>query len=321
MIGRLGKTPPFRGPDGEITSGSIAEIAYRRLGGFDQWVMIRGESVANPPLILLHGGPGLSETGFFRSFNAPLEQSFTVVYWDQRGAGKSFDRGIPRSSMTVQQFMSDLDELVDAVCERLGKRKVAIFGHSWGSALGVLYAAQQIGDWAAGESASYAFALAEAQRRRNRRAVRKLRAIGPPPYPAKAVFTERTWLSRFEGRMRPRALWKVGRAVLGGHESSILELPGTWRGFRFSMDAMWAEVSRLNLIELAPALQMPVFFLLGRNDHWVSPATSASYFDALNTPAKKLVWFEHSGHEPFVDEPAKFNAEMTRLVRPALPSD
>jgi pimeloyl-ACP methyl ester carboxylesterase len=320
LIRRLGKTPPFRGPDGEITSGSIAEIAYRRLGGLDQWVMIRGESVANPPLILLHGGPGWSETGFFRYFNAPLEQSFTAVYWDQRGAGKSFDRAIPRSSMKVEQFISDLDELVDAVCERLGKRKVAIFGHSWGSALGVLYAAHfpekvagyvgsgQIGDWAAAESASYEFALAEAQRRGNRRAIRKLRGIGPPPYPAKAVFTERTWLSRFEGQMRPRALWKVGRAVLGAHESSIFELPRTWRGFRFSMDAMWAEVSRLNLIELAPALQMPVFFFLGRNDHWVSPATSSCYFDALAAPSKKLVWFEHSGHEPFVDEPAKFNA-------------
>ena len=109
--------------------------------------------------------------------------------------------------------------------------------------------------------------------------------------------------------------------MLGGRESSILELPGTWRGFRFSIDAMWAEVSRLNLIELAPALQMPVFFFLGRNDHWVPPAISAAYFDALAAPSKKLVWFEHSGHEPFVDEPAKFNAAMARVVRPALPSD
>jgi pimeloyl-ACP methyl ester carboxylesterase len=95
-MGHLGRTPSFRGPDGELVSGSIAEIAYRRLGGLDQWVMIRGEIVANPALIMLHGGPGLSETALFRHFNAPLEKSFTVVYWDQRGAGKSFDRHIPR---------------------------------------------------------------------------------------------------------------------------------------------------------------------------------------------------------------------------------
>ena len=332
-MNHLGKTPPFRGPHGDLVPGSIAEVAYRRLGGLDQWVMIRGESVANPPLVLLHGGPGLSETGLFRYFNAPLERSFTAVYWDQRGAGKSFDPAIPRSSMTVEQLIFDLDELVEAVRARLGKTSVAIFGHSWGSALGVLYASRfpekveayvgsgQIGDWPAGELSSYEFALAEAQRLGNARAVSKLRSIGPPPYTAEAVFTQRTWLSRFEGRMTPRALWKLGRAILGSQESSIFELPSSWRGFRFSMNAMWAEVSRLNLIKLAPTLQMPVFFLLGRNDHWVPPETSLAYFDSLAAPSKRLVWFEHSGHEPFVDEPAKFNAAMTDLVRPALPSN
>jgi hypothetical protein len=89
-------TPPFVGPHGESISGSIAEIAYHRLGGIEQWVLVRGENVANPPLILLHGGPGLNETALFRYFNAPLEKSFTVVHWDQRGAGKSFDPAIPR---------------------------------------------------------------------------------------------------------------------------------------------------------------------------------------------------------------------------------
>src|SRR6202521_1698772 len=145
--------------------------------------MIRGESLANPPLILLHGGPGFSEMRLFRHFNAPLEKSFTVVNWDQRGAGKSFDRKISKSSMTVEQFITDLDELVGAVRKRLGKDKVAIYGHSWGSALGVLYAARfpdkvaayagsgQIGDWPASEASSYAYVLAEAERRNDLKAL------------------------------------------------------------------------------------------------------------------------------------------------------
>jgi pimeloyl-ACP methyl ester carboxylesterase len=332
-VRRLGRTPAFRGSHGEVVPGSIAEVTYRRLGGLGQWVMIRGQSVANPPLILLHGGPGWGETALFRHFNAPLENRFTAVYWDQRGAGKSYDPRVSPSSMTVEQFISDMNELIDAVCERLGKRKVAIFGHSWGSVLGVLYAARfpekvaayvgsgQIGDWPAAESASYEFALAEAQRLGNRRALSKLRAIGSPPYGADAVFAERTWSLRLSGGMRPQALWKVGRAVLGGQESSIMELASAWRGFHFSMNAMWAEVSRLNLIELVPALQMPVFFLLGRRDPWVPPQTSVAYFDALTAPVKKLVWFERSGHEPFADEPGKFNATMADLVRPVLLPD
>jgi pimeloyl-ACP methyl ester carboxylesterase len=92
------------------------------------------------------------------------------------------------------------------------------------------------------------------------------------------------------------------------------------RGFRWSLDAMWSEVSRLNLIELAPAVHTPVFFFLGRKDRWVPAEISVAFIDALTAPSKTLVWFEESGHEPFMDEPAKFNAAMTELVRPVLSS-
>jgi len=329
----LGTTPPFRGIGGEPLPGSIAEVAYIRLGGVEQWVMIRGENIQNPPLIMLHGGPGLGETGFFRHYNAPLERAFTIVYWDQRGAGKSADPSIPRSSMTLEQFLSDLNELVDTVCKRLGKTKVVLFGHSWGSVLGILYAARypqkvaayvgsgQVGDWAAGEAASYAFALAEAQRRGKRKAERQLLAIGEPPYGASEVFIERTWLSRLEGRMRPRALLELARALLSVKESSIFEMPSDWRAFHSTLDAMWEEVSKIDLNQLAPVLEVPVFFFLGSKDHWVPPETSVAYFEKLSAPSKKLVWFDASGHEPFMDEPEKFNALMTELVRPVVPAD
>ena len=324
----LGKTLPFRGPDGENLPGSIAEVNYLELGGVDQWMMIRGENVTNPPLILLHGGPGFTEMRLFRHFNAPLEKFFTVVNWDQRGAGKSFDRNIPKSSMTVEQFVADLDELVDTVRKRLGKGKVTIYGHSWGSALGVLYAARfpgkvaayvgsgQIGDWAAGEVASYAVVLAELDRRNNRKAVKELRAIGAPPHTAERLWVQRKWLDRVAGHPGGMSLWKLGRIVLGGPESSIFDLPNIQRGFRFSLDAMWTEASALNLEETVPSLQMPVFFFLGRRDHQVPADTSAAYFEVLTAPSKRLVWFEESGHEPFVDEPSKFNAAMIELVRP-----
>ena len=323
-----GHTPPFRGEDGGILPNSIAEISYLRLGGIDQWVMMRGESLDNPLLVLLHGGPGMSETFFFRHFNAPLEKFFTVVYWDQRGAGKSFDRGIPRSSMTVEQFVSDLGELVRAVCTRVGQRKVALFGHSWGSAFGSIYAARfpervavyvgsgQYGDARAGEAASYAYALAEAERCGNQRALKALRAIGPPPHSAKRLWVERTWVSRLEGLATAGTLWKTARMFLEGPERSVFDVRNMLRGFRFSIDAMWDEASKINLLTAVPALAMPVFFFLGRRDHWVPPEASVAYFNALEAPSKTLVWFEASGHEPFADEAEKFNASMIELVRP-----
>jgi pimeloyl-ACP methyl ester carboxylesterase len=84
---------------------------------------------------------------------------------------------------------------------------------------------------------------------------------------------------------------------------------------------MWEETARLNLFDLAPALEMPVLFFLGRNDHWVPPEAGLAYFEALRAPQKELVWFERSGHEPFVDEPAKFNAAMAELALPVVATD
>jgi pimeloyl-ACP methyl ester carboxylesterase len=171
--------------------GRIREDGFLTLNGLAQWVMIGGEDVANPPLVMLHGGPGMTETGFFRRYNRSLEKDFTVVYWDQRGAGKSFRSGIPLSTMTCEQFIADLDALVDAVRSKLGKDQVVLFGHSWGSALGVLYAARfpekvalyagcgQLGDWQAAERAAYAFTVDEARRRNDRRAIDELNRIGP----------------------------------------------------------------------------------------------------------------------------------------------
>ena len=323
-----GSTPPFRGPDGSVLPGSIAEASYLRIGGIEQWVMLRGENVTNPVLVLVHGGPGFPETNLLRYFNSSLEKTFTLVYWEQRGAGKSFTSDLPDSEMSIDRFVRDLDELVDSVCLRLNKRQVAILGHSWGSALGTLYAARhpekvsvyvgtgQIGDLQASELSSYAFVLGEAERRGNRRALRKLRAIGKPPHTPNAVGIQRRWLMRFVGLMRGRTTWQVFRALRGAPEASLLHVPNVLRGAMFSLRTMWSELSRLNLEVSVPELKMPVFFFIGRHDHQVAAETSAAYFAKLVAPTKQLVWFEDSAHMPPFEEADRFNAKMIELVAP-----
>lgn len=50
----------------------------------------------------------------------------------------------------------------------------------------------------------------------------------------------------------------------------------------------------------------------------LAPEISVAYFNELTAPSKRLVWFETSGREPFVDQPAKFNVSMVELVRPVV---
>lgn len=323
-----GTTPAIRAADGSVLAGSIAETAYLKIGGIDQWIMIRGESVANPILVLVHGGPGSPETTFFRHFNSSLEKTFTVVHWEQRGAGRSYSRDLKDKDMTIDRFVDDLDELVDAVSRKLDQKRVVILGHSWGSALGTLYAARhpekvsayvgtgQIGDLQASELSSYAFVLGEAERRNNRRALKQLRAIGKPPYTTKSVGVQRRWLMRFVGLMRGKSFWQVFRALRSTPESSLLQMPDFIRGVMFSLRTMWPEVSHLNLETAAPELKMPVFFFIGRHDHQVAAETSAAYFARLISPAKELIWFEDSAHMPPFEEADKFNAKLVELVLP-----
>jgi len=323
-----GTTPPFRGLDGKILPNSIADISYLRLGGYDQWVMIRGESLDNPVLILLHGGPGFPEMRLFRTFNGALEQHYTVVYWMQRGTSKSFDRCMPASFLTIERFIADLDELVEIIRTRFVKQKVVLYGHSWGSVLGVLYASRfpdkvaayvgagQVGEWAAFEAASYVFVLAEAERRGHRKALRELRAIGPPPHAFWDMVMERKWITRFVGVVRGLSLWQFARIMLGGPEASIWDLPNILQSQLVTPKAMWQDLIAVNLITAAPVLRVPVLFCLGRHDRVVIPETSLAYFNVLQAPSKTLIWFEESGHEPPAEEPEKFNGLMVGMVRP-----
>lgn len=328
---KAGRTPPFLGPDRQPLANSIADVQFVLLGGIEQWVMIRGSNITdNPILILLHGGPGISETVYWRFFNsAALEKVFTVVYWDQLGCGRSFDPTIPREKMTIEQFVTSLDELVDTVCHRCNKNKVTIFGHSWGSFLGPLYASRfpwkvavyvgcgQLGDWMESEKATYAYVLDEAEKRGKNRMVRDLQRIGPPPHTCDQLCKQRKCLADLDGDLTLHALLNMIKVHIHVPESSVLELFRFWKILRFSITAMWAELSQLNLLTLVPELQMPCFFFLGRHDHCVPSEISVNYIEKLISPSKEVVWFDNSKHLPFVEEPEKFNSLMEELVRPA----
>lgn len=331
MLRQSGRTPTFRDSEGKAISGSVAECGFLRLGGLDQWVLIRGRSIANPLLIVLHGGPGSPETALFRADNAALEDHYTVIHWEQRGAGRSFHRSIDPASMTVAQFVADLDELVDALRARFGVRQVALLGHSWGSMLGVHYAARhpqkvsayigvgQVADMARSEAASYAFVLAEAERRERRAALKALQAIGPPPYAdLRALGVQRRWLTRLGGATGPgislsRMIWRA----LATPETSPLDLVRLLRGSLFSLRCLEGELMGADLARQFPCLEVPVFFILGRHDHQVEAAVSADFFEALEAPHKQLFWLEQSGHFAPFEEPEAFNRLLIETVRPA----
>lgn len=323
-------TVPFKDAAGRVIPGSIAAMEMVSIGGVEQSIWFRGVSRRNPALILLHGGPGASESALFRHYNADLEQHFLVVYWEQRGAGRSFQADIPPESMTMDQFVQDLDEVVDLVRRRFGKDKVVLLGQSWGTVLGTLYASRhpekvaayvgvaQMADTAQARRLSYAFALSEAQKRENAKALSELQEIGPPPYASvDDMLTVGTWVERFGGMFHgDLSTGKLIWAALGTDEANLVDLVKFGQGNRFSLEQLEDEISQLNLSKCCRTFEVPLFFLLGRYDRHVPAILAERYFKTIRAPCKRLVWFEHSAHNPPFEEPEAFNRLLIETVRP-----
>jgi len=132
-----GRTPRIR-RGGPTDRDGIAALEKVTLGDAEQSVLIRSENTDNPILLFLHGGPGTSELTLNRRNTRVLERSFTVVNWDQRGAGKSYRAGRDRSRMHISQFVADAVDLSIHLAHRFGREKVTLVGHSWGSVIGML---------------------------------------------------------------------------------------------------------------------------------------------------------------------------------------
>jgi hypothetical protein len=183
----------------------IEEAFFTKIGGIDQWITIRGQDRENPVILLLHGGPGIALSLMPRDFLWSWSKLFTLVIWDQRGAGKTFGRSGPVSAdVTVDRMVEDGIELAEFICAQLHKTKIVLVGVSWGSDIGIhmvksrpdlFYAYVGTGqsvNQRKFRAVAYAQLLAEARIRNDQKAIKELEANGPPPYNSIAKATVHT---------------------------------------------------------------------------------------------------------------------------------
>src|SRR5210317_557408 len=85
-----GTADPITDINGNKLAKSISTIEKINLGGVEQYLIIRGADSTKPMILYLHGGPGSPEIAFMKETNQDIENDFVMVYWEQRGAGKSY---------------------------------------------------------------------------------------------------------------------------------------------------------------------------------------------------------------------------------------
>lgn len=298
---------------------------YVEIAGIPQWIQIESDAPGKPVLLLVHGGPGAS-TRFASAAWRGWREHFTLVHWDQRGAGLTFAQNGPENSapMSFEQIVSDGVEVVEFLHGHLGSPPIYLLGHSWGSAVAAHMAKRRPELFAAlmvtgllvnsrqNEQANYRRELAQAQRSRNQAAIDALLAIGPLPWddPGRLKVL-REWADKLtDGTGDP-----PHPAVKPPADFSAGDGRAMARGFEFSVAALFSELCGIDLPALGPDFELPVFCLMGTHDQQTPIELAERYFDTLDAPRKEFVRFEGCHHFVHMNRPEAFLEALVGLVQ------
>ena len=301
------------------TPNGISEDRFIEIGGIEQWISIRGEDRKNPVILLVHGGPGDATSLYGWAILRPWFTRYTVVQWDQRGAGKTYGRNGPSTpDVTIDRIVRDGVELSDSLRRTFGKQKLVVVGHSFGSIVGLemvrarpdlFYAFVGTGQIGAPSDTTLAVAyrdvLATAKRRGERVALRQLTDIGPPPWRnGNAYGVEHKWTNLFEHNDQ----------FLSATLAFMLTMPGiTFRDINDDFDGEGFSGDKLvpHLKDIDPALfhgsfAVPIFVIQGADDLTAPPSLARAFVARIRAPTKDFVALPNAGHFALFTRPEAF---------------
>lgn len=325
----LSRTPDIVNDEQNPSVISLSELRKVNLNGRKEWISIRSKDINNPVLLFLAGGPGGSQMAAVRYDLSALENEFTVVNWDQPGSGKSY-YALAQGDLTVDTYIEDGLALTEYLRSEFKQEKIYVVGESWGSALGIflvkrapeLYCAfigtGQMVDFLETEKIDYEKALEIATAKNDSAIISKLKESGPPPYYGKDVtWKSATYLNYLSSYMSNNPEIQNGgyqtfRDIFAS-EYGMLDKINYLRGVVNTFNQVYPQLYEYDLREYASQLEVPVYFFLGKHDVNAPLSITENYYEILQAPKKEIIWFEHSGHSPWINESDKFIEEVIKV--------
>jgi pimeloyl-ACP methyl ester carboxylesterase len=313
-----GRTPAINEPN------SIASLERIRIGGVDQYVLIRGNDSSLPVLLFLHGGPGMPAMYLAHAFQRELEKDFVVVQWDRRGAGKSYREDIS-STLNSEQLVADTVELTNVLRNRFHQGKIYLVAHSWGTYLGMLVIARHpelyrayVGIGQLARSSPIAgiqdeYIRQSARRKGDQDAIEELREKG--------ASVRESLLFKFGGEIHDATSFlPLLLTGLAAPEYSLRDARNIPKGVSlYSRNFVYNSISG-ELMDVVTQVEIPVYFFTGRYDYTDPFVLTEQYLSKIHTPDKHIVWFEKSAHFPFYEEPAVFARGMRGVLTATSPT-
>lgn len=305
----------------------IKSIEFKDINGRKQAISIRGDEKGLPLLLYLHGGPGDTALPLVNKYNKDLEKYFTVVVWEQRGAGKSY-YNFDNEHITIDTFVNDAVVIIKDLLKKYKQEKLYLVGHSWGSVLGIkviqscpelIYTYVGCGQVINMEKSckiAYEYAIKKSLEAKNKKELEKLKGIDYT-YKAQSWIDDLLYVTgkvvKYKGSFYGKKNYNIMiKDFILSREYSIRDLIKRQKGSYQAIKYIWPELMGINF-EGIHKFDVPVVFIEGRYDYHVSSNLVKEYFDTIESE-KQFYWFENSCHFPQWCEPQKFTEVMKSLL-------
>lgn len=304
---------------------------YARIGGIEHYLLHYKSKPEDPVLLFIHGGPGQTESFFAFLVEEYAQRDYNIVYYDQRGAGKTWLKN-KKSRPDTETLKNDLLEMVLYLKKQYGKEKIGVIGHSWGSVLGSMFALEhpehtlcyigcgQVIDIMENERTGYAILKEAIEKSGNQKDKKKLQKIGeyPNAHFDWNVYRKMGQIRNLQGKYKLAQdfsrtvidLWRRS-PVMG-----LRDLLPFMTGMSVNMQLM-RELMIYDLRKKGSSYQVPVYYVLGEKDSQTPIEISIKYFEEVQAPDKKLFLISDAGHAPMIDNVGDYRKAVRESVRRA----
>lgn len=299
---------------------AINRELFLNLNGARQYVLICGDS-SKPILLMVHGGN--PQTAYFKRYNSDLEKYFLVVYWEQRGCGKSYSKSINQDSITLDNHIADAYALTRYLKEEFSKEKIFILGHSMGSLIAIktvekypndfiaYVGVSQMTDQEQSDKLAIEHLAQKATQKNDGKTLKRIRKFADMPIEKDTV------LKRL--KLGQKAMLKYGgflydTTFVGMFKMGILPLFTTKiysfadmiNVFRLSKARLYLSYQH-NVLKDVKSFKIPIYLLHGKEDYLLSFTLAKEFYERLAVDKKEFITFEYSAHLLPFEEADRFN--------------
>ena len=256
------------------------------------------------------------------------KRNYNIVYYDQRGAGKTYLRN-KKAKPDTEMLKNDLLEIVLYLKKKYQKEKIGILGHSWGTVLGSMFALEhpehtlcyigcgQVVNIMENERVGFLKLKEAIENSGNKRDKRKLSKIGEYPVNnfSMNVYRKMGMVRNLQGKYNLAMSFDKSmiKMFIKSPIMGVRDILPFMTGMMVNMQVM-KELMTFDLRERGLNYQVPVYYVLGEKDQQTPVEIGVEYFNKIKAPVKKLYMIENAGHLTMIDNISGYRNAICGIV-------